>query len=1317
MAFHVGQIIEGYQIIGELGRGGNGIVFKAKAVQGDQTIAIKVPWRKRIKNDPAILENMLREASTIARLEHVYIAKHLRVGVCTMDEDEIPYLMMELVDGVPASDLRRGSVYRIVTLMEKVAEAVYHAHKQRVIHCDLKPTNILIDRFGNPKILDFGLARLLVDRVNSSSGIFQGTPLYAAPEQFLGNVDERTDIWSLGAILFDLLTGRPPFVAENWEELLSVQNLFASQEMAIHLRTPKPSELNPEADAYLDEVCRTAMSKNPQKRYQSADEMVEALKKWARQHREAWADKAHTIISVCRFLPRSLRRGLLDKAYRHLEKALSYDIATAPLKDNLRQLFKLREGNDICLLELQPPRGKEEWDKLRQNLQTIMRLDHPCLATISHVVFGTAKGVLIPHQILLVCQQPTGTRLAEGWKKLAAEEAAELCEAIVDLLTQVCRAGMDPGFPELEDIFVNPIQVVPVGWPFRKQKENQGVQMAATLYQVSTGRLFDKDHEQAERLPDKWRDSLLSVLRGTMRVTSVLELIATLEYSAEVETILRSGSLDHAFTFPPGEFHLTKTLRILPTGHLKLQGNTRLLMSPQTGIECYGQLTAKGIWNKETTQGSIYFGPEDSERGWAGFYFGKEIGPDKPILLEGCEVDGGRGLGSEELTHGGAIRFAGSRLKITGALFRNNQATGAGGAIYLQAMAMGLMEVELAETHFERNVAQLDGGAIAIDGNCKQSLQNCCYRDNRAGESGGAIAIAGTESGKYCEMILRGVQFKNNRAGRGGAVAAGIFTRAKFDNCQFAHNQADQCGGSVHIFGHAQGSSQVTFAQTAFAENSCQMDGGAIYGGDYSLLLLESGCFEQNAAHNHGGAIFCCGKEDQSATKITLRQMTLSRNHSKLDGGAIFAGIFTRVILEECLLQENQAEGNCGAISLTGQPSAEASKLKLRKVNFTKNYAKGDGGAIAGGINTQMILEECSFLENAADGSCGAVGLTGKDSNNLGAATFKDVDFTGNHCLIDGGAMVIGYYSRTKFEKCRWEANYSQKNTGGAILILGKEAECPTFADFYDATFQNNHSQIDGGAININIYTQTSFEHCVFQENFAIEKNGGALVLLGKDGGFLTRATFRQVVFHANYCQVSGGAVNANDYTRSLFVDCTFSQNRAKTKNGGAILVLGEDGQYPSEAKFQKVSFDKNDCKGSGGAVNANVFTITAFEECRFELNNADEHGGGIFIKGLRRIPNKSTVKACFFSGNTAGKSGADVAIRAVKGVTEESLLQENTIEIQGPDFLAEEQEEQYLQLSPDTHEKSIPPNSRGRIAEKISNPDFEGEDNEATTD
>jgi predicted outer membrane repeat protein len=374
-------------------------------------------------------------------------------------------------------------------------------------------------------------------------------------------------------------------------------------------------------------------------------------------------------------------------------------------------------------------------------------------------------------------------------------------------------------------------------------------------------------------------------------------------------------------------------------------------------------------------------------------------------------------------------------------------------------------------------------------------------------------------------------------------------------------------------------------------------------------------------------------------------------------------------------LLHNSSETCAGAFYVFGKENGKATKVKMTDTAFKENSCRIDGGALVVSGNTQIVCNDSKFSGNMAGGSCGAVSIHGKDAKHIAMATFRTTDFSNNKALLDGGALVLNHYTRSKFDGCSWQQNSAEEKTAGAILILGKESH-PTIAEFIDFRFTQNTCQIDGGAINVNIHTQTIFDRGIFSQNQSKMKNGGAVVLLGRNGQSSTKATFHQVEFRENTCYISGGAVNANDYTKSYFDQCVFQGNHAVSKNGGAILILGEHGQYPSEAKFEKVEFIENNCKGSGGAVNANIYSITSFLSCRFSSNCADVNGGGICIRGVERFPNKSTIQECFFVGNIAGKIGADVALKAVKGVTTETLLKDNTIEIPAPDFYAEDMDD-----------------------------------------
>lgn len=1570
MALRAGQIIDGYQIISELGRGGNGIVFKAQSAADGQAVAIKVPWLKKVRKSLPNLENFVREISAIARLEHPHIARQLRVGIFREGNEEVPYVMMELVEGVPAVELRKTSMRKIVEVMGKVCDAIYYAHTNRVIHCDLKPTNILIDRAGNPKVLDFGLARLL-DEVSSSSGIFEGTPSYAAPEQFEGKADERTDIWTLGAILFDLLTGRPPFVAENWEKLTEMQQLFASQEMVLSKPTPRPSRLNPAVDPYLDELCAKALKKNPEARYQTAEDFAMALKKWGRLNRDRWLAKARRHTALAKFLPGAWRRKRIQKAYLCLETALSYDTATTPLKEDLERLLALEGSPAVIVAEMPLPKDMTApaWKELHQNLQAMCQVEYSCLLPLLKVV--AAVGEEVPTQVLLVHGKPEGRNLRELVGTIGLDEIMGLAHAIVELDFQSREIGIKIGIPEAREIFVDPTQIMITGGLLARGKDAGALQLASLLYQMASGQVFDGIFKD-EKIPQRLQKVLREVLSGNSDIRSADELVNALEHSQEAEKILASGVLDRPFTFPPGEYLLEKNLCIRNNGHLKLQSNTVFRIQSGIAIECHGQITAKGIWDPKTEEGDIGFVPVDLREGWKGIHFYADAPQDKLHSFEGCVFQGGRGSAARDGSIcGGAIHMEGGLLKIAGARFDDCQVEGAGGAIclvgcdqndfelelmhavfvgncarrqggaiavdawgelrlhkcrfegnaaeedggslyfrgksakqllktYLQKCVFsenrariaggaladaGYNSIRMLNCHCDNNVAEDNGGAIAIsgkddcteeahlqdckfignragirggalstrrnsrlncigthfdsncserdsggaidmsgkggnvpseatfqrvvlsdnrcrtdggaahvdshanihfeecrfDGNCAEessggavyltgkkadalgevgfyqcaftdnrgkthggavvaglysksvyeechfennrseeeagavkilgsethaaeasfykstfvdnrcggsgggmqaakhtrlSLEECGFERNRCGQKGGAVQVEGTDGNKCSEVkCVKGRFVENSSEMSAGAVDIGFFTRARLEECVFERNRAQEGdGGALQIEGQSpKKPSEVSLAQVSFVENFCQTDGGAIFADNYSLVLAQKSSFERNESGNSGGAIDVTGEDEGFPSKITLRQVQFSENRCGVDGGAINSCHHIRMVLDDCQFRGNCAKGNCGAVSIVGEADRESAKAKFRKVSFVENSCAVDGAALAAAVHTQMIFEECLFHANRAGGSCGAIGMAGEDARNLSEATFKDAIFSGNCCDVDGGAMVIGKYSRTKFEKCRWVENRAKQKTGGAILLLGKDGWA-TLADFYGCLFSKNCCCIDGGAINANIYTQTYFEKCRFEENRAEGKNGGAVVLLGRDGRCYTKATFQQVEFWRNSCKVSGGAINANDYTRAIFTDCLFEENQAFGKNGGAVLVLGEDGTYPSEVKFQNVRFLKNYCKGSGGAVNANVYTISSFLECRLEMNAADENGGGIFIRGLRRLPNKATIKKCRFIGNIAGSVGADVGLKSVKGVTEESVLKDNVIEIPAPDFQAEDE-------------------------------------------
>jgi WD40 repeat protein/tRNA A-37 threonylcarbamoyl transferase component Bud32 len=262
----------GYELLERLGRGGMGVVYKARQRSLGRIVALKMI----LAGPHARAEDLARfrrEAEVIAKLAHPNIVQIHEVG----EHEGRPFLSLEFVDGggldkklggapLPAHDAAR--------LIETVARAVHHAHCQGVVHRDLKPANILLTADGIPKITDFGLARLGAGSEQTQSGDVLGTPSYMAPEQASGRnsaIGPATDIYALGATLYELLTGRPPFRADNpLDTLLQVMD----QEPVTVRR------LQPNVPSDLETICLKCLEKAPSKRYASAADLADDLRRF-----------------------------------------------------------------------------------------------------------------------------------------------------------------------------------------------------------------------------------------------------------------------------------------------------------------------------------------------------------------------------------------------------------------------------------------------------------------------------------------------------------------------------------------------------------------------------------------------------------------------------------------------------------------------------------------------------------------------------------------------------------------------------------------------------------------------------------------------------------------------------------------------------------------------------------------------------------------------------------------------------------------------------------------------------------------------------
>jgi serine/threonine protein kinase/Tfp pilus assembly protein PilF len=286
-----------YELLEEIGRGGQGVVFRARQKSLNRTVALKVislgQWASK-----AHLKRFRLEAEAAAKLEHPGIVPIHEVG----ERDGSCYFSMKFVEGGQLDEVARREpmpIRRAVELIAKVTRTVHYAHEHGILHRDIKPGNILLDQKGEPHLTDFGLARL----VESESSVTQtldvlGTPSYMAPEQAVGNnaaVSSVTDVYGIGAVLYQLLTGHPPFAGGTTYETIKL----------LEDTEPRPPRsLNPKIDRDLSTICLKCLEKDPKRRYPSALALAEDLERWLK-HEPVRARRAGLLVRAGKWVRRN----------------------------------------------------------------------------------------------------------------------------------------------------------------------------------------------------------------------------------------------------------------------------------------------------------------------------------------------------------------------------------------------------------------------------------------------------------------------------------------------------------------------------------------------------------------------------------------------------------------------------------------------------------------------------------------------------------------------------------------------------------------------------------------------------------------------------------------------------------------------------------------------------------------------------------------------------------------------------------------------------------------------------------------------------
>ena len=391
-----------YELLEEIGRGGQGVVYRVRQKSLNRTVALKVislgQWASK-----AHVKRFRREAEAAARLDHPSIVPIHEVG----ERDGSCYFSMKFIEGGQLDEVVRSapmSIREAAELIAKVARTVHYAHEHGILHRDIKPGNILLDRKGEPHLTDFGLARLLETESTVTHTLeVLGTPSYMAPEQAAGKniqLTAATDVYGLGAVLYQLLTGHPPFAGGTTYETIKL--LLDTEPRA-------PRVLNPKIDRELSAICLKSLEKDPKRRYSSALALAEDLEHWLKHepiqakpsgfftHSKKWvrrnpstallaaslvvlAAAAGWIISKSEFNGHPLTTGIAVLPFENLSDEKEHAFFADGVQDDIpTKLAKIADLKVISRSSVMQYRGKQDVRQIGNALR------------VSHVLEGTVR--------------------------------------------------------------------------------------------------------------------------------------------------------------------------------------------------------------------------------------------------------------------------------------------------------------------------------------------------------------------------------------------------------------------------------------------------------------------------------------------------------------------------------------------------------------------------------------------------------------------------------------------------------------------------------------------------------------------------------------------------------------------------------------------------------------------------------------------------------------------------------------------------------------------------------------------------------------
>ena len=439
-----------YELCGEIGRGGQGVVYRARQKSLNRTVALKVIGLGHWASTPH-LKRFRHEAEAAASLEHPRIVPIYEIG----ERDGPCYFSMKFIEGGQLDEIVKRepiSIRRAAELLVKIARTVQFAHEHGILHRDIKPGNILLDKKGEPHLSDFGLARL-IEQESTITNSFDvlGTPSYMAPEQAAGHTKELTpaaDVYSLGAVFYQMLTGQPPFAGGTTYETVR---------LVLETDPRSPRLVNPNVDRDLSTICLKCLEKDPKRRYPAAAELAEDVERWLRHEPvrarptgfftrgRKWVRRNPTsallaaslialtaaaawIVWKSEFVNRSLTTGIAVLPFENLshEKENAF-LADGVQDDILTKLAKVADLKVINRTSVMQYRGARNIRQIGDALR------------VSHVVEGTVRhsgGKVHVNAQLVDARTNTGVWAEEYHRDLNSVFAieAEVAESIVHRL-------------------------------------------------------------------------------------------------------------------------------------------------------------------------------------------------------------------------------------------------------------------------------------------------------------------------------------------------------------------------------------------------------------------------------------------------------------------------------------------------------------------------------------------------------------------------------------------------------------------------------------------------------------------------------------------------------------------------------------------------------------------------------------------------------------------------------------------------------------------------------------------------------------------